>query len=163
MGILQAIILEWVAMPSSRGFPSPGFEPRSPALQMDSLPSQPPGDPKNTGVGSLSLLQGIFLTWEFNQGLLPCRLILYQLNYKGRPRILEWVAYPFSRGSSWPKNWAGVSCIAREFFTSWAIRENILYLYIYSLIPSDRYHHFISSSQQYYKKDTVSLPFKRTN
>ena len=121
MGILQAIILEWVAMPSSRGFPSPGFEPRSPALQMDSLPSQPPGDPKNTGVGSLSLLQGIFLTWEFNQGLLPCRLILYQLSHKGSPRILEWVAYLFSRGSSWPGNQTGVSCIAGRFFTNWAV------------------------------------------
>ena len=41
---------------------NPGIEPRSPALQADSLPSEPPGKPKNTGVGSLSLLQGIFLT-----------------------------------------------------------------------------------------------------
>ena len=35
-------------------------------------------------------------------------------------RILEWVAFPFSRGSSWPRNWTGVSCIAVGFFTSWA-------------------------------------------
>ena len=58
MGILQAIILEWVTMPSSRS----SFQPRSPLLQADSLPSEPPGKPKNTRVGSLSLLQRIFLT-----------------------------------------------------------------------------------------------------
>ena len=38
-------------------------------------------------------------------------------------RILEWVAYPFSKGSSWPRNWTGVSCIADGFFANWAIRE----------------------------------------
>ena len=46
-GILQARILEWVAMPSSRGLPNPVMEPRSPALQEDSLPSEPPGKPEN--------------------------------------------------------------------------------------------------------------------
>ena len=57
--------------------PNPEIEPRSPALQVGSLPSEPPGKPKNTGVDSLSLLQGIFPTQELNQGLLPCRWILY--------------------------------------------------------------------------------------
>ena len=47
----------------------------------DSLPSEPPGKPMNTGVGSLSHLQGIFLTQELNRDLLHCRRILYQLNY----------------------------------------------------------------------------------
>ena len=86
--------------PSPGDLSNPGIEPRSPALQADSLPAEPQGKPKNTGVGSLSLLQGIFLTQEWNQGLLHCRRILYQLSHKGSPRILEWVAYPFSRGSS---------------------------------------------------------------
>ena len=45
LGILQSRILEWVAMPSSRDLPNPGIEPRSPALQVDSLPSEPPGKP----------------------------------------------------------------------------------------------------------------------
>ena len=72
-GILQARILEWVAISSSGDLPDPGIEPSSPALQADSLPSEPPGKPKNTEVGSLSLLQGIFLTQESNQGLLHCR------------------------------------------------------------------------------------------
>ena len=43
---LQARILEWVAMPSSRGSSQPGIEPRSPALQVNSLPAEPPGKPK---------------------------------------------------------------------------------------------------------------------
>ena len=54
----------------------------SPALQADSLPAEPPGKPKNTGVGSLSLLQGIFPTQELNQSLLHCKRILYQLSYQ---------------------------------------------------------------------------------
>ena len=49
---------------------------------------------QNTGVGSLSLLQGIFSTQGPNPGLLHCRWILYQLSHQGSPRILEWVAYP---------------------------------------------------------------------
>jgi len=55
---------------------------------------------QNTGVGSRALLQGIFPTQGSNPGLLHCRWILYQLNYTGSPRVLEWVAYPFSRGYS---------------------------------------------------------------
>ena len=79
---------------------------------------------QNTGVGSLSLLQGIFPTQGSNPGAPCCLQILYQLSHKGSPRKLEWVAYPFSRGSSWPRNQTGVSCIAGRLFTSWAIREN---------------------------------------
>ena len=78
---------------------------------------------QNTRVDSLFLLQGIFPNQGLNPGLLYCRQILYQLSHKGSPRILEWVAYSFSRGSSLPRNWTGVSCIAGEFFTNWAIRE----------------------------------------
>ena len=66
---------------------------------------------QNTGVGSLSLLQGIFPTQRLNPGLPHYRRILYQLSHKGSPRILEWVACLFSRGSSWPRNQTGVSCI----------------------------------------------------
>ena len=53
--------------------PNPGIEPRSSALQADSLLSEPPGKPKNTGVVSLSLLQGNFPTQESNPGHLDCR------------------------------------------------------------------------------------------
>ena len=76
-GILQARILEWVAFPFSRGSSQPRIEPRSPAVQADSLPVEPQGKPKNTRVGSLSILQWIFLTQESNWGLLCCRQILY--------------------------------------------------------------------------------------
>ena len=68
-------------IPSPGNLPNPGVEPRSPALQEDSLPDEPQGKPKNTGVASLSLLQPIFLTQELNQGLLHCKRILYQLRY----------------------------------------------------------------------------------
>ena len=57
-GIFQARILEKVAMPSSRGSSQPRGQSGSPALQADSLPSDPPGKPMNTGVGSLSLTPG---------------------------------------------------------------------------------------------------------
>ena len=70
--------------------PIPGIEPRSSALQEDSSPAEPPGKPKNTEVGSLFLLQGIFLTQEMNWGPLHCRQILFQLSYQGSPQCTEW-------------------------------------------------------------------------
>ena len=66
-GILQARMLEWVAFPSPGDLPNPGIKLRSPALQADSLPAEPQWPPKNSGVGSLSLLQGIFPIQESNQ------------------------------------------------------------------------------------------------
>ena len=80
-------ILVWVAYPFSRG----SSWLRSPTLQVDSLPFEPPGKSKNSGVSSLSLLQGIFLT----RGLLHCRWILYQLSYQGSPKNYDkpWISY----------------------------------------------------------------------
>ena len=78
---------------------------------------------QNTAVGSLSLLQGIFSTQGSNPGLLHCRWILYQLSHKGSPRILEWVAYPFSSRSSRPSNRTNVSYLVGGSFTNWPIRE----------------------------------------
>ena len=69
--------------PSPGDLRKPGIEPRSPTLQADSLPAEPPGKTKNVGVGSLSLLQWNFLTQESNQALLHCRQILYQLSHEG--------------------------------------------------------------------------------
>ena len=63
--------------------PNPRIKPRSPALEVDSLPAEPPGKPKNIRLGSLSLLQGIFPTQESNRGLLHCRRFLYQLSFQG--------------------------------------------------------------------------------
>ena len=74
----------WSGQPfPSPGLPNSGLKPRSPTWQMDCLPSEPPGKPKNTGVGILSLLQGNLPTQELNQGLLHYRQILYQLSYPG--------------------------------------------------------------------------------
>ena len=130
--------------PSPGDLPNQGIEPWSPTLQTDSLPAEPQGKPKNTGVGSLSFFQGISPIQESNQGLLHCRQILYQLSYAPtlkmkvkvtqscltlcdpmyytvhgilQARVLEWVAFPFSRGSSLPKDRTQVSRIAGRFFT----------------------------------------------
>ena len=85
---------------------------------------------QNTGLGSLSLLQGIFPTQGLNPGLPHCRRILDWLSHKGSLRILEWVAYPFSRESSWPRNQTRFSCIAGRFFTNWATRCNLSIIWL---------------------------------
>ena len=70
----------------------------------------PPGELPNPGI-------------ELNPGFPRCRWILYHLSHQESPKILDWVAYPFSRGSSQPRNRTGVTCIAGRLFTSWAPRE----------------------------------------
>ena len=89
---------------------------------------------QNTGVSSLFLLQGIFPTQGSNPGLPHCKRIIYQLSHKRSPRKIEWVAYPFSSRSSWPRNWTGVSCIADRFFTNWAIREALVLWYVLKIL-----------------------------
>ena len=66
-------------------FPTQGSNPGLPTLQVDSLPVESPGKPKNTRVGNLSFLQGFFWTQQSNWDLLQCRWILYQLSYQGSP------------------------------------------------------------------------------
>ena len=90
-GILQGRILEWVAFPFFRESSQPRIKYKSLALQADSLLAEPQEKLKNTGVGSLSLLQWIFLTQKSNWGLLHCRWILYQLSYQGSPKLLHWL------------------------------------------------------------------------
>ena len=87
-------------------------------------PRNSPG--QNTGVGSLSLLLGIFPTTRSNPSLPHCRQILYQLCHKGSPRILQWVAYPFSSGSSQPQESNQGLLLCRQ----------ILYQLIYQGSPS---------------------------
>ena len=113
------LILKWIAYPKWS---------ESCSVMSDSLWScglySPWNCPvQNTRVSSLTLLQGIFPTLRSNPGLPHCRQILYQLRHKGSLRILEWVAYPFSSGSSQPRSRIRVSCIAGRFFTNWVIRE----------------------------------------
>ena len=96
-------------------------------LQPHGLYSSQNSPGQNTGVGSVSLLQGVFPTQELNPGPPQCRQIPYQLSLEGSPRILEWVAYPFSRGYSKPRNRTRVSCITGRFFTNWAIRGALIH------------------------------------
>ena len=85
MGYSRQEYWSGLPFPSPEDLPDPGMEPGSPALLAGSLPAEPQGKPKNTGMDSLSLLQGIFLIQESNLGLLDCRWILYQLSYQGSP------------------------------------------------------------------------------
>ena len=78
---------------------------------------------KNTWVGCHAPCQGIFPTPGIEPRYLALQVDFLSSEPKGSPRILEWVAYPFSRGSSQPWDWTGVSCIAGRFFTSWATWE----------------------------------------
>ena len=107
-------------------------ESESPSAMSNSLqthglycPWNSPG--QNIGVGSLSLLQNVFPTPKLNPGLLHCRWTLYQLDCKGSPRILGWIVFPFSNGSSQPRNPSRVSCIAGRLFTNWTISEALDY------------------------------------
>ena len=146
MEILQARILEWVAMPSSRassqcrdgtqdshiadGFFTIWATKVKVAQSYVTL-----CDPME--YTALGILQARILKWVAfpflgdlpNPDLLHCRQILYQLNYKGSPKILEWVAYPFSNRSSQPRNQTGISHIAGRFFTNWAIREALKFFF----------------------------------
>ena len=88
-------------------------------------PWKSPG--KNTWMGCHALLQGIFPTQGPNPGLLHCRWSFFffffnHLSHKGRQRTPEWVAYPISWRTSWPRNWTRVSCIAGGLFANWATR-----------------------------------------
>ena len=112
MYLLSNAIVFWMC--SSSHSESESYSVVSDSLRTHELynPWNSPG--QNTGVGSLSLLQGIFPTQGLNPGLLHCRQIFYQLSHKGSPWILEWGAHPFSRGSSQPRYRTGVSCIVYQ-------------------------------------------------
>ena len=111
--------------------PNPGTEPSSPSLQVDSLPSEPPGKPKDTGMGNLSLLQGNFLSQELNWCLLPCHGKESACNVgdprstpglgrspgegNGNPLQYSWLENPMDRGAwrttvhSIAKSWTWLS------------------------------------------------------
>ena len=88
MGFSRQECWSGLPCPPPEDLPNSGIKPRSPTLQTDSLASEPPGKPENTGMGSLSLLQQIFPTQGSNLCLLHCRPILYQLSYQGSPIFL---------------------------------------------------------------------------
>ena len=116
MGFSRQEYWSGLSCPPPRDLPNTGIEPRSPALLADSLSSEPPGKSKNTGVGSLSLLQRIFLTQELNQSLLCCRRIVNQPSYQGSPDTYEVV---LTQGC--PENflrWYKCSVISAQSITS---------------------------------------------
>ena len=92
------------------------YDPMDCSLPGSSVCGDFPG--KNTGVGCHAFLQGIFPTQGLNLDLPHYRQILYHLSHQRSPRILEGVAYAFSRESSQPRNPTEVSWIAGGFFTS---------------------------------------------
>ena len=90
---------------------------------------------QNTRVGSLSLFQGIFLTQGLNLGLSHRKWILYQLSHKGSPKILEWVAYPFSSRSSWPRKWTRSPALQADYLPTELSRKPVSLL----LLPSNTF------------------------
>ena len=83
-------------------------------------------DPLEKGMATYPSLLAWKIPWtEEPGGLRSLRLQRVRYNWSdlAHTRILEWVAYPISSGSSQPRNWTRVSCIAGGFFTNWAIRE----------------------------------------
>ena len=81
---------------------------------------------QDTGEGSYSLLQEIFINQASIPGLPYCGRILHQLSHKGSPRTLVWVSYPYSSRCSQPRNPTGVSFIAGGSFTNRAIRDVLI-------------------------------------
>ena len=85
------------------------------------LPSLPPGDLPNPGI-------------EPRPPALQVDSLL--LEPSGKPKNMEWVACPISRGYSWPRNQTGKSCITGGFFTSWATRVQIFFTFVLFCILS---------------------------
>ena len=120
-GVEESDVTEWLnwTESESRSVMSDSLWPRGTPWTIQSMefsrpeywggwPFPSPGDRPNPGIEPRSL---------------HCRQILYQLSHQRSPRILECVAYPFSSGTSRPRNWTGVSCIAGGVFTNWTTRE----------------------------------------
>ena len=123
-GILQARILEWVAIPSPGDLPNPGIEPRSPALQADLYQLSHQGSPRILEQGAYPFSRGS--SWcrqGSNWGFLHCRQILYHLSHQGSPRILEQVAYPYSGGSSQPRNEINFNLLETDFILSLTLQD----------------------------------------
>ena len=85
---------------------------------------------KHTGVDCHALLQRIFPTQGSNPGFLNCRWIFYCLSHQGSPRILEWVAYPFSRESFQPRNQTSMQIL---YHLSYQGSPHIINIYFFIL------------------------------
>ena len=123
---------------------------------------------RNTRVGSRSLLQGIFPTQGSNPGFSHCRQIVYQLSHRGSPRILEWAAYPFSRGSSQPRSQTRVCALQADslpaelqgkpqFITLQNKNSSVFSGPLYALITKSHQLHCYFLHRLYYSLLSVSL------
>ena len=118
-GVLQARILQWVAIPFSRRSSQPRDQ-----THVSYIEGRFSTVLATRGVDSLGydsaikkeLMPSTAPQMDL-QIVTPC-VILYHLSHQGSPRILDWVAFPFSRASSRARNQTGVSCIAGGFSTS---------------------------------------------
>ena len=99
--------------PSPGDLPNPGIEPWSPTLQADALPSEP----YYLTISEVKVAQSCLTLWD---------LMDYTVHGILQARILEWVAFAFSRASSQPKDRTQLSRIAGGFITSWVTREALL-------------------------------------
>ena len=104
MGFSRQGYWSGLLFPSPGDLPHPRIEPEFPVLQADALPSEPPRKPHSCDPTA-------------------CQAPLSTVHVISRPRILEWIAIPFSRRSSRPRGQTQVSCIAGGFFTNWVTRE----------------------------------------
>ena len=125
---LGKLFQSWATHTLNRESESESCSVLSDSLQPHGLysPWNSPG--QNSGVGSLSLLQGTFLTQGLNPGLQHCRKILYQLqvdSLQGKPQNTGLVSLSFLQGIFPTRNQTRVSCRAGGFFTNWAIREGL--------------------------------------
>ena len=122
-GILQASILEWVAVPFSRVSSKPRDQ-----TQVFHIAGRfftiwvTREAPRTLAWVAFTFSRGF--SWLRNQTRVSWIAGRFFISWaRGRPRKLEWVAYPFSSRFSWLRNQTRVSCIAGRFFTNWAIRE----------------------------------------
>ena len=104
---------------------------------------------------------GIFPTQGLNPGLLHCRWILYYLSHQGSPRILGWVAYPFSRGSSQPRNQTSV---AGGFSTQVLDSQRTMHTHGTNVCPSEwRYSALCTYRKQFSLKSDILIETTEIN
>ena len=153
-------------MPSSRVSSQPRAQIQVSSIQADSLPTEPPGKPKesesrsvvsyslwphglysqwnspgqNTGMGSCSFFRGTSQARDQTQVFCITGGFFNHLSSQGGPRTLEREAYPFSSRASWPRNRTRVSCMAGGFFTSWATREALCIIYVSHMYQNVKPH-----------------------
>ena len=112
-------ISEYILVYFLLGFPGGSVVKNLPAIARDSGDrGSTPGSGRPPGGGNGNPLQYPWLGNPMDRG--AWRATVHGIL---QARKLEWVAFPFSRGSSQHRDWTQVSCIAGKFFTNWAIRE----------------------------------------